>query len=350
VSAAPIDAVVTWVDGADPAHAARLREFLAASGEPVPAAADPTRFHDAGELAWCLASLLRFAPWLRTIHAVTDRQVPPALAKLAGTPFADRVRVVDHAAMYAGYEPYLPTFNSRAISAMLWRIPDLAERFLYVNDDFTVVQPVEPTDFFRDGRVVLRGQWRPQSTRQPWRRALDALRRWYGRAPSRAARLRVRNRSGQENGARAAGFEREYLRLAHHPHPMRRSTLAAFFAEAPQRLDEQLRHRLRSGEQFNTESLAAHLEIARHDAVVDNRLRTLTLKPSEQAPARLRRLTAHADADPACAFACVQSLELAPAAARAHVLEWLQRRVGGLPPAGYHPHPSPPTTFEAGTP
>src|SRR6185503_7925113 len=111
VSTAPIDAVVTWVDGADPAHAVRLREFLGARDDAVPVSADPTRFNDAGELDWCLASLLRHAPWLRTIHVVTDRQVPPALAKLAGTPYAGRVRVVDHAQVFAGYEAFLPTFN-----------------------------------------------------------------------------------------------------------------------------------------------------------------------------------------------------------------------------------------------
>ena len=332
MSAPPIDAVVTWVDGADPAHAARLEAFLAQGGGSArPASANPTRFNDAGEIEYCIASLLRFAPWLRTLHVVTDRQVPPVVARLAGTPFAGRVRVVDHAEVFAGFEAYLPTFNSRAISAMLWRVPGLAEHFLYVNDDFVVVQPVQPEDFFRDGRVVLRGRWQRQSAHQPARRLLDALRRWRGAEPSRAARLRVRNRTGQENGARAAGFERDYLRLAHHPHPMRVSTLAAFFAEQPQRLLDNLRHRLRSADQFNAESLAAHLELARHDAIVDNRLRTLTLKPSEQWLPRLRRLTARADADASHAFACVQSLELAPAPARAHVLAWLDRRVGAPP-------------------
>jgi hypothetical protein len=327
----PIDAVVTWVDGADPAHAARLREFLGQAGGPPPASAAATRFNDAGEIEYCIASLLRFAPWLRTIHVVTDRQVPPVVAKLAGTPFADRVRVVDHAEVFAGYEQYLPTFNSRAISCMLWRIPALAEDFLYVNDDFALIQPVEPTDFFRDGRVVLRGQWRTQSAHQPARRLLETLRKWRGAVPSHAARARVRNRTGQDSGARAAGFAREYLRLAHNPHPMRRATLAAWFGEQPQRLTDNIRHRLRSAEQFNTESLSAHLEIARHDAIIDNRLRTLTLKPSEQWLPRLRRLTARADADPTRAFACVQSLELASPAAQAHVLAWLDRRVGALP-------------------
>jgi hypothetical protein len=331
--ALPVDAVVTWVDGADPAHAARLRAFLEETGGTRPEAANPARFNDAGEIEYCIASLLRFAPWLRTIHVVTDRQVPPVIARLAGTPFASRVRVVDHTEVFAGYEQFLPTFNSRAISGMLWRIADLAENFLYVNDDFVVVQPVQPEDFFRDGRVVLRGKWQRQSAHQPGRRWLEAFRRWHGSEPSRAAKQRVRNRTGQENGARAAGFDRDYLRLAHHPHPMRRSTLAAYFEEQPQRLLDNIRHRLRSADQFNAESLAAHLELARFDAIVDNRLRTLTLKPDEQWLPRLRRLTARADADASHAFACVQSLELAPLPAQAHVLAWLDRRVGALPGA-----------------
>ena len=71
----PIDAVITWVDGADPAHAARLAAFLGTSARPT--AAHATRFSDAGEIEWCVASILRFAPWIRTIHVVTDRQVPP---------------------------------------------------------------------------------------------------------------------------------------------------------------------------------------------------------------------------------------------------------------------------------
>jgi hypothetical protein len=333
MSAPPIDAVVTWVDGADPAHAARLHAFLAQSGGARPESANPTRFNDAGEIEYCVASLLRFAPWLRTIHVVTDRQVPPLVAKLAGTAFADRVRVVDHAEVFAGFEDCLPTFNSRAISAMLWRIPALAERFLYVNDDFVLIQPVQPEDFFRGERVVLRGRWQRQSAHQPARRLLEAFRRWRGAVPARAAQLRVRNRTGQENGARAAGFERDYLRLAHNPHPMRRSTLAAYFDEHPQRLLDNVRHRLRSPDQFNAESLSAHLEIARFEGIVDNRLGTLTLKPDEQRLPRLRRLTARADADASRAFACVQSLELAPAPARAHVLAWLDRRVGALPRA-----------------
>lgn len=327
---APIDAVITWVDGGDPAQALRLADYLASIGGRRPTSADPTRFNDAGEINYCVASIFRFAPWLRRLHIVTDRQTPPLLALLAGTPYAERVRVVDHSEVFAGYEQHLPTFNSRAIISVLWRIPDLAEQFVYFNDDFVLLRPVSPTDFFRDGRMVLRGQWRRQSAYHPVRRLIAAARRWTGTDPARSPTARVRNLAAQELSARLAGYEREYLRLYHNPFPMRRSTLEHFFATRPDLLEHNLRHRLRSADQFKTEALAAHLEAAADTAMFDKRLRTLQLKPSEQWFPRVKRKMADADRDHNVAFAVIQSLELASPRAQAHILDWLDRRVGRL--------------------
>jgi hypothetical protein len=321
---APIDAVITWVDGSDPAHAARLAAFLGEDARPT--AAHPTRFSDAGEIEWCVASILRFAPWIGTIHVVTDRQVPPLVAKLRGTRHEGRVRVVDHAEIFAGHEHALPTFNSRAIITALWRIPGLAERFVYFNDDFFLLRAVAPTDFFRDdGRMVLRGDWRPQSHRLWWRRWLLAWRRRGGRTDKRA-----RNLEAQEASARLGGFANDYLRLYHNPFPMRRSTLERWFAAHPERFASNIAAKLRASDQFKTEALAAHLEHAQGTAVLDNTLRTLQLKPSEQWLPRMRAKMARADADPRVAFAVVQSLDQAAPATQALLRDWLDRRAGRL--------------------
>ena len=98
-----VDAVVTWVDGADPAHRAKLEAYLASIGR-TPPAARAARFHDAGEIDWCLASIARHAPWLGRVFIVTDAQRPPVLARLAGTPLDGRVHLVDHRALFAGFE------------------------------------------------------------------------------------------------------------------------------------------------------------------------------------------------------------------------------------------------------
>jgi len=322
---ADIDAVITWVDGSDPAHRARLAQVLDAMGIARPATAAPTRFGDCGELDYCLASIVRFAPWFRTLHIVTDAQRPSLLATLAGTPWASRVRVVDHRELFAGHERHLPTFNSRAIISMLWRTPGLAERFVYFNDDFALLQPLAPEAFFRGEDIVLRGRWRPQSHRRWTRRVADAFKSLRGERRDKAG-----NHVAQELGARLAGFDDDYYRLYHNPFPFHRSTLRDWFEAHPDLLERNLAPRFRSASQFKTESVATHLEIARGHAVLDNTLRALTLKPSEQPAWRVRRMLAEADRDPRVAFVCVQSLDLVDAPLRARIVAWLDRRIGSL--------------------
>lgn len=323
-----IDAVITWVDGNDPAHRRRLDDYLASLGRARPATADPTRFNDDGELGWCLASIVRFAPWFRTIHIVTADQRPALLDALRGTPWESRVRLVDHSDIFAGFERHLPTFNSRSIITMLWRIPGLAERFVYFNDDFFLLRDVAPGDFFRGETVVERGSWRPQACFR-WDKRLARL---LGR-DAREGDDKAGNHVAQELSARLAGFDREYFRLYHNPFPFRVSTMAAFFAAQPQLLEDNASYRLRSGKQFKAESLDAHLQFAQGRAALDNGLRVVQLKPSEQAGWRLRAKLREADRDPRVAFACVQSLEKSRPEVRAELVRWLDARIGSLPDA-----------------
>ena len=322
---ADIDAVITWVDGADPAHQEKLAAFLAARGGTRPGTAHSTRFNDAGEIEYCLASILRFAPWFRRIHIVTDGQKPALLQMLQGTPYADRVRLVDHREIFAGFETHLPTFNSRAIITVLWRIPGLAENFVYFNDDMLLLRPVAPGDFFREGKVVLRGKWLDQSAYRTSRRIANWVKRILGRKQDK-----VGNLDSQEQSARIAGFERRFYRLYHNPYPMRVSVLRDFFASHPGLLASNVSHRLRSNDQFKTECLATHLEIAQGGAILDNHLQTVQLKPSQQWRPRMLRKMERADQDQRAAFVCVQSLEMAPLEVQQRIVGWLDHRVGRL--------------------
>src|SRR4051794_16065206 len=100
----PIDAVITWVDGRDPVHKAKMEACISMSNEPRPSEASPTRFHCSGEINFCVVSLLKFAPWLRKIFIVTDDQIPGIAATLANTSFANRVQVIDHREIFQGFE------------------------------------------------------------------------------------------------------------------------------------------------------------------------------------------------------------------------------------------------------
>ena len=150
VGPAPIDAVYTWVNGSDPAHcheraphAGAVRAAGGQRGGPLEeqrrAAPDSLR------------SLETFAPWIRAVHIVTNGQAPAWLD--LGNP---RVRLVTHAEIFRWPED-LPTFNSVAIETHLHRIPGLAERFVYFNDDTFLGAAWRAGDFFTaDGRLCVR--------------------------------------------------------------------------------------------------------------------------------------------------------------------------------------------------
>ena len=105
-----IDAVITWVDGADPAHRQRRETWQAQAPNAGENATNPHRWACSDELRYCLTSIANHAPWIGRIWIVTDAQVP----NLAGLPAALRARIgiVDHRTLFAGHESALPVKRS----------------------------------------------------------------------------------------------------------------------------------------------------------------------------------------------------------------------------------------------
>ena len=165
-----VDAVITWVDGADPVHRAKRERHLALAQADVVAQAraplhdngtNPHRWLCSDELNYCVRSIANNAPWVRRIWIVTDAQTPEIMQ--LPPEIAAKISIVDHSEIFAGYDDALPTFNSLSIETMLWRIPGLAEHFLYFNDDVFLTAPVTRSDFFAGDGPVLRGQWADHS-------------------------------------------------------------------------------------------------------------------------------------------------------------------------------------------
>lgn len=94
------------------------------------------------ELRYSLRSLDQYAPWVRTVHLVTDDQIPAWLR--THTP---GLHVVSHKEIFDDPNQ-LPTFNSHAIESQLHHIEGLSEHFLYFNDDVFLERPAVPQDFF----------------------------------------------------------------------------------------------------------------------------------------------------------------------------------------------------------
>lgn len=137
----PIDFVIAWVDGNDPAWKAEREKY---SGTKEKGDQRDVRFRDWDTLRYWFRGVEVFAPWVNRIHFVTWGHVPEWLN--LNHP---KLNIVNHADYIP--EKYRPTFNSHTIELNFHRIPGLAEHFVYFNDDMFITAPVRPEDFFRNG-------------------------------------------------------------------------------------------------------------------------------------------------------------------------------------------------------
>ncbi|HHT21811.1 MAG TPA: hypothetical protein GXZ87_00645 [Bacteroidales bacterium] len=138
-----IDFVITWVDMDDPAW---QKDFAKHSGkiDNTVNEVSEARFRDYGLLKYWFRGVEKFAPWVRYVHFVTCGQKPDWLDENH-----PKLRLVNHTDFIP--KEYLPTFNSNVIEIYLHKIPDLAEHFVYFNDDVFLTNHVAPTRFFEDG-------------------------------------------------------------------------------------------------------------------------------------------------------------------------------------------------------
>ncbi|MFF8945175.1 stealth conserved region 3 domain-containing protein [Streptomyces sp. NPDC014864] len=234
----PVDAVYTWVNGADVAWLERKNEFLAARGmETQDAATSAARFRDRDELRYSLRSIDMYAPWIRNIYIVTDRQVPTWLDQSH-----PRVRVVDHTEIF-GDRGALPTYNSHAIESQLHHIEGLAEHFLYFNDDVFLGRTVQPGMFFL-------GNGQAKHFMSPTSVAMSP--------PSHEDEFNI---SAAKNNR--ALIERSFGQtlvhsFLHAPHPLRRSVLADIEREYGPAMKATARNQLRSHSDVSVASSLHH--------------------------------------------------------------------------------------------
>ncbi|WP_443072964.1 stealth family protein [Streptomyces sp. S465] len=231
----PIDVVYTWVDGSDPQWQ-RRRAALADGGYHAEAA-NTARYANRDELRYSLRSLYLYAPWVRHIYLVTDRQVPDWLATSH-----PGVTVVDHHDIFDD-PSVLPTFNSHAIETRLHHIDGLAEHFLYFNDDVFLGSPVIPQDFFLANGV---------SKFFPSRALIPLTPVGPGDVPVSAAGKN--NRTLLEGRFGTAVTQK----MKHTPHALRTSVLAEIEREFPEAVRATTASRVRSASDISVPSSLHH--------------------------------------------------------------------------------------------
>lgn len=139
-----IDVVIPWVDPTDKEWQASKNKFLEdLNNDKVDNSEN--RFRDWDNFKYVFRGIDKFMPWVHKIYLITCGQVPDWMNKEAD----DRLVIVNH----SDYIPkeYLPTFSSHPIELNLHRIKELSEHFIYLNDDYFVINETSPEDFFIDG-------------------------------------------------------------------------------------------------------------------------------------------------------------------------------------------------------
>lgn len=239
----PIDVVIAWVDGEDPAIQEKRSHYLEQTKRVPSISSKARRFSDNGEIRFCLQSIATHMPWVNQVFIVTDGQTPRCLETPDGVlaPLIDKIRIVDHREIYRDHEALLPTFSSLSIETFIWRIEGLAEKFVYLNDDMFFCGALKPNDFFSKDKALLRGKW------IGWNE-IDKL------------------SFHSENNRRGAMFsayrDSKFFKAIHVGYPMRKSVLAKAYEADKGAFVTNASHRFRSRKQFWPISLHNHLAMS----------------------------------------------------------------------------------------
>lgn len=316
------DVVIAWVDGDDPAHKRKKAQYLTGKDETrFDDIAGAMRYRSTGEVYYCVASVLRHAPWVHKIFIVTDNQ-NPHIDEFVACNFPDNkipIEIVDHTVLFRGYEQYLPTFNSISIETMLWRIPELSDKFIYFNDDVFLAAPATEDMWFEEDNTRIYAKHFPSLFARSlrWAKHIGRRHKEFG------------HKDAMLNAAEMMESHHFYL-FPHAPLPMRRTWYEKFYTENPTWIDYNIRHRFREPSQYSIPTLfyiGAHREGKLE--VLSPKGTTSFFKPSaKKAADYMARKLAESDANKNLKFGCINSLGETTEEAQQMFHAWISRRLG----------------------
>jgi hypothetical protein len=292
-----LDIVIAWVDGND-VELKRKRQQYLTGGDASDAVSD-TRFASNDEIYYNIASILKYVPFCRHIFIVTDNQQPEFLNEFVaqGLCDANKIRVVDHREIFAGYTQFLPTFNTRSIESMLWNINGLSDYFIYLNDDFFFNSPAQIEDFLESDKIVTYGHWKSCFSYKTKLKYRQFLNRNFNKP------IQPGHVIAQMLGADILGFK-DFFEIHHYPHCVDRKILSEYLLCHPDLLETQIKYKFRSVEQLNPISLMNHLKIQKNEAVLKPDLALAYLKNAESLAAFVDALN-----QDNIKYGCIQSLD-----------------------------------------
>ena len=253
-----VDLVVLWVDGNDPKW---LEERNRCSQEQQ-RGSGAYLFRDWGLMKYWFRAIEAYIPWYRRLHFVTWGHLPEFL-----NPDHPKLHIVRHQDFMPPES--LPCFNSMALEMNIFRIPDLAEHFIYFNDDTFITRPMEEGRFF-DGKSGLPAL---QFIEQPRRlmgkldahaivclRGLGVINQWFPKRntrlssyPGKFLSFQYSFRENLRNILLKLMFPTYYagFKEFHLPVPYLKSTFEEIWEKEPQLLEETTLQHFRSGNEVN---------------------------------------------------------------------------------------------------
>jgi len=316
------DAVITWVDGDDPHHLAK-RMLWQSKVSKHTSATQKVRFTNFGELRYCVLSILKYCDFVRNIYIITDGQTP---LFINDEPFKTlckngAIQIIDHSDLFDFDPTCLPTFNSRAIEAVLHKIPGLLEHFISFNDDFIILKKLAFEDFFILGKPVFRGSYKDLGLMSVifnfWRRIS------YNIYPSKPLFSYTQQQAAIFNKSYGC-----YFKLDHTPRPFLRSEFIKMFDRHPAWMRQAVSFKFRHAHQASPLSLYVHRSINNNRSALLNELNLFYLSKWDDGFLSFNKKLEDVGSDPYFLFACIQNMGALDLECQERLSIWLDEVVG----------------------
>jgi hypothetical protein len=137
-----LDIVYTYVNNRDPKW---IKKYSSYYDNII----DNDRFNFNGEIYFSLLTVQKFFNWINNIYIVNDNQIFDL--SFLNKNFRKKIIFVDHSKIIP--KEFLPTFNSMVIECFLWKIKNLSDFFIYLNDDIFFGNFIYYSDYFTENNV-----------------------------------------------------------------------------------------------------------------------------------------------------------------------------------------------------
>ena len=292
-----IDAVITWVDGSEPNYKLKLEENL--KNKKI----INRQYTQANEIDFCVASIIKFAPFVRKIFIVTDKQ-KPKFSGIRHMVSLEKIEIIDHEEIFRDNLDCMPSFNIRSIDALLFKIKNLSDKFIYFNDDMFLIKETTKEDWFKDNKAVLTGSWAKTYNKHLIKTISHKIKNLLNIRPSFNA--------AQSKAANIVGFHNRYFKSFHCGRPQIKSVIKDFYDKNPQRLTNQIRYKFRDGRQYMPYSLCWHLLIKENLYVESSTNKLVEINKSQNLSAKkLEKILKSIDSKAEVKFLNIQDLNMA---------------------------------------